>query len=98
MEEIRVTATRVAIEEFLESSLWKDIKRELETWKTAFSDEMNAIVDNAADSNPTTAQVLMHLGDLNGRRKAVDYFLTLPSVFLQFLEDNKDDTEHNPAD
>ena len=51
---------------------------------------MMSVVDDAADSNPSTASVLLHMGDLNGRQKAVDYMLSLPDIFLQLLEAKKE--------
>ena len=48
---------------------------------------MMGIVSDAEAENPSTAAVLMHMGDINGRVKAVDYLLELPKIFLQVLED-----------
>jgi hypothetical protein len=86
LEELKVRVTKGDIEEFKQSILWKDIKRELLAWKKGFDIEMKSIVDNSATTNPTTATVLMHLGDINGRMKAVDYMLSIPDVFIQVLE------------
>lgn len=93
MDGILVTSTKDQIEEFMNSLLWKDIQCELESWKKGFEQEMMSIVDSSESTNPSTASVLMHLGDINGRVKAVDYLLSLPSIFLQILEDQKDDSE-----
>jgi len=84
-----VNTTRDQIEEFKESVLWNDIVNELNDWKEGFNLEMMSIVDNAADENPSTASVLMHMGDLNGRQKAVDYVLGILDVFLSTLEIQK---------
>lgn len=89
MEEVRIQSTKASIEEFKESILWLDIVKELESWKQGFNDEMMSIVDRSADENPSTASVLMHIGDLNGRQKAVDYMLSLPDLFLSILEAKK---------
>lgn len=88
-KQVTVYATRDQIEEFLNSMLWKDIRRELIMWKKEFAQELTQITDQAKDSNPSTASVLLHIGDINGRTKAVDYLLSLPNVFLQILDDNK---------
>lgn len=93
METMQVNATREAIEDFKDSILWNDISRELEAWKYGFGKEMLNIVDDAASENHSTAQVLLHMGDLNGRQKAVDYFLSILDVFLDILEMQKDDEE-----
>jgi len=90
MKEIKVNATKSEIEEFKKSPLWYDILRELNSWKRGFNQEMEAIVDDAATSNPSTASVLLHMGDINGRQKAVDYMIGIPDMFLSLLEDEKD--------
>ena len=91
MSEITINATRSQIEDFISSVLWKDMIRELSMWKAGFRREMASIVDNAADTNPSSASVLMHLGDINGRIKAVDYMLGLPEMFLQVLKAKGED-------
>ncbi|MHA1806538.1 MAG: hypothetical protein ACTSX2_03060 [Candidatus Thorarchaeota archaeon] len=95
---IVVNATRLQIEEFKSSVLWQDIKRELELWSKGFEDEMKNIVDDAESKNPSTASVLLHMGDLNGRMKAVAYVLNILDVFLDVLEAKKDDTRRNETD
>ena len=85
MNEIR--STKMQVEAFKESFIWQDIMDELLIWKKSFDIERNSIVDNAAESNPSTASVLLHMGDINGRVKTVDYLLRLPDVFLQILAD-----------
>ena len=86
MEKIELRTTRDQVEEFKESILWADIVEELNSWKEGFNREMMAIVDDAEGKNPSTAAVLLHMGDINGRQKAVDYFLSLPDVFLDLLK------------
>jgi hypothetical protein len=93
VEEIRVNSTRDQIEDFKSSILWRDIVRELQSWKQGFNLEMMSIVDDAAGSNPSSASVLMHIGDLNGRQKAVDYMLSILDVFLQSIESKKDNSK-----
>ena len=97
MEEIQLRTSREDIEQFKESILWADIVEELNSWKEGFSREQSAIVDDAASNNPSTASVLMHLGDLNGRAKAVDYMLGILDMFLSIIksrtkEEKVDDT------
>lgn len=84
--DVQVNATKDQIEEFQKSVLWNDIVNELEGWKRGFNEEMLSVVDDAATTNPSSASVLMHLGDLHGRQKAVDYFLTILDTFLSILE------------
>jgi len=88
--EIKIYSTRDQIKDFKDSVLWKDIKRELRSWKKGFDIELKGMVDDIADNqNISTASVLTHLGDLNGRVKAIDYLLSVPDIFLQILEEEK---------
>ncbi len=100
MMELRTTKDQV--EEFKKSILWADIVRELKAWKHGFDTEQRSIVDEAARDNPSTASVLLHMGDLNGRLKAVDYMLSILDVFLSILntksEDKEDDLRCNETD
>lgn len=98
MNEVQVNATIDQIEDFKSSVLWNDIVNELTVWKEGFSLEMDSIVDDAASENPSTASVLLHMGDLNGRKKAVDYMLGLLDVFISILEDKKDDTRRKRSE
>ena len=83
---IEINATKGQIKRFKSSILWQDISRELNLWLEGFRVESSSIVDNAAINNPSTASVLLHLGDLNGREKAVRYLLGILDVFLNTLE------------
>lgn len=89
MEQMKVNATRGQIEDLKESVLWNDITKELADWQEGFNREMMSIVDDAASENPSTASILLHMGDLNGRQKAVDYFLSILDVFLDILDSDK---------
>lgn len=96
---MEINSTKVQIEEFKQSILWADIVRELEFWKKGFEVEQLGIVEEAAESNPTTTSFLLHLGDINGRRKAVDYLLTLLDVFIEVLSEKEKenlDDNHQP--
>jgi len=87
MDEIKINATLDQIEGLKESIIWKDIVRELKNWQKGFNMEMMSIVDNAESNNPSTASVLMHMGDLNGRQKAVDYFISILDVFTDLKKE-----------
>jgi len=93
METIQVRVSRDAVEEFKSSILWADMVEELKSWKEGFNREQSSIVDEAEATNPSTASVLLHLGDLNGRQKAVDYFLSLPDVFLSIINEQKEEKD-----
>ena len=87
-----VAGCPVDIEEAEKSVFWRDVVRELKAWKKGFGIEQDGIVDDASASNPSTASVLMHMGSIDGRVKAVDYLLELPNVFKSILEDKENDS------
>ena len=87
MEEVKINATKDQIKELKSSVIWNDIVNELESWKHGFDMEAHSIVDDAAEHNPSTASVLMHLGDISGREKAVNYMFGILDVFLGILGD-----------
>jgi hypothetical protein len=93
LEEISIGSTKLDLETFKKSIVWADIKNELLAWKEGFEMEQRSIVDNAASDNPSTASVLLHMGDINGRIKAVDYLLAMPDVFLQMVEEREKEEE-----
>lgn len=93
MSNLKLNSSQEQIADFKASSLWKDISRELKSWKRGFNIEMSNIVNDAESGNPSTASVLLHMGDLNGRQKAVDYFLSILDVFSDILETQKEDKE-----
>ena len=84
--EVSVNATKDQIEELKSSVLWSDIVNELENWKEGFNAEMMSIVDDSADSNPSSASILLHMGDISGRINAVNYMASMLDVFLSILE------------
>lgn len=90
LEKVEVLSSIGELEAFKESTIWTDFVRELNAWKQGFENESRTIVDNAAAANPSTASVLLHMGDINGRIKAVDYMLSLPDVFISIIEGQKD--------
>ena len=95
---MEIRATRIQVEDFLESILWKDIKHELLMWRKGFKQEMETIVESAANENPSTASVLLHMGDINGRLKAVDYVLEIPNIFIQLLDEKADEKNREATD
>lgn len=82
----KIISTKESLQEFKNSTIWKDLSNELIEWKEAFANELMALVSSYETSNPSTASVLLHMGDINGRIKAVDYMLSLPDLFIQLLE------------
>jgi hypothetical protein len=90
-ETIQVRCSRVDIEQLLSSIIWRDIVDELESWKLGFTNELLSLVDEIAKNNPSTATLLTHLGEINGRIKTVDYLISLPNVFKELLEEREKD-------
>lgn len=82
-------ATKVQIEDFKESTLWKDILEEITKWKENASREPNAIVAEAEEKNPSTATVLMRLGHAAGIENAVLYFEGILDLLLSIKGDEK---------
>lgn len=97
-EKVRVFSSRGDIEEATKDVFWRDVIRELKAWKKGFEMERMGMIDDAASNNPSTAAYLLHEGDLNGRVKAIDYVLNLPSVFIGILEEQEDDSRRKRTD
>ena len=91
MEELEIRATKSQIEDFKESILWKDIKRELELWREMAKNEYSQVVGNVIAGNDDVKNSDMHLGSLYGREASIDYLLGMPDMFLQILEEEKED-------
>jgi len=98
MKEIKVNATKEQIERFKESILWQDIVNELSAWKKGFEIELKSIVDDAAANNPSTASVLLHMGDLNGRLKAVEYMIGILDLFMIIIDEQNKEKEDKSLD
>lgn len=92
--EVKVRATRLQIEEFKGSILWSDMKDELEQWKLIAQEEYGKVVGNIISGDSSVENSDMHLGSLHGREMAIDYLLAIPDIFLQILEDKKDESRH----
>ena len=99
MKELEVKSTRDQIEEIKISMFWKDVNDELSRLRESLNVEYEFIGEPKIKSDedgrkseiyPTTAEVLIHLGELKGRKKAIEYFLALPEIFLNILEDKKE--------
>lgn len=107
MEEIIVKSTRDQLEEIKESMFWKDVQEELSRLKEELNNEYDFVGEPKVEINeegkrikiyPSTAEALIHLGDIKGRKKSIEYFLMLPEIFLNILEGNKDDTRRKSTD
>ena len=81
-----VRATREQITDFIESLLWKDMKREMGRWKRQFEKESISVIGSCIDVKENSASILTHLGDIHGRCVTIDFLLEMPDVFLSELE------------
>lgn len=98
MEKEIIKSTKSQIEEFKESLIWQDIVSELSKLRELATLEYDIVgephVDDAGYKTiPNQSETLIHLGDIKGRKKAVEHFLAIPDILLQTLEVNKDDSE-----
>jgi len=106
MEEILVRSTREQLEDIKESMFWMDVQEELKRMKDELNSEYDLVGEpeiefsggNKIKIYPSTAETLIHLGDIKGRKKAIEYFLSLPEIFLNILEDKKDVARHKQTD
>ena len=81
-KEMKLRATKDSIEEFKNSVLWKDIKRELGVWKKMAKDELVFLANDCSDIRDLT-----NIARIGGRMEAIDYMLEVPDIFLQEIED-----------
>jgi len=101
--EREVRSTKMQIEEFKSSMLWSDFKDELIQLATNAQLEYDLVGESHVDDQgfkivPNQSETLIHLGDIKGRRKAVQYFLSIPDILIQILEDKQDDSRRNQTD
>ena len=94
-----ILSTKSQIEEFQQSLIWKDIKAELVELAHRAMLEYDLVGEPRVDDEgakivPNESETLIHLGDIKGRRKAVAYFLDIPNILLQQVEDQKQ-TDNN---
>jgi len=103
LDETTIKSSKSEVEEFKESLVWLDIKDELNDLAKRAKLEYDLVGEPHVDDSghmivPNTSETLIHLGEIKGRRKAVSYFLNIPDILLQILEDKKDDTRREPSD
>ena len=100
LNEETIRSSQSEIEEFKDSFVWLDIKEELNDLAKRAELEYDLVGEPHVDDSghmivPNTSETLIHLGDIKGRRKAISYFLSIPDILLQILEDKKDDNRLN---
>jgi len=92
MEGIR--SSKNQIEAFKASYVWLDIVDELNELLRRTTLEYDLVGEYHLDDDggkviPTTAETLIHLGDIKGRKKAINYFRSLPDILTQMAEDKQ---------
>ena len=97
LEAKTIRSLKDEVEEFKESMIWADFVDELNDLSERTRVEYELVGEPHTDDSghliiPNTSETLIHLGEIKGKRKAVAYFLSLPEILLQILEDKKDDT------
>lgn len=102
LDQETIRSVKSEVEEFIESMIWKDIVDELNSLNKQAMLEYDLVGEPHTDDSgnkivPNTSETLIHLGEIKGRRKAVSYFLNIPDILLQILEDKKDDNKREPA-
>lgn len=100
---MEVRSTIKDIEEFTKSFIWKDIVDELRNLQLRSQLEYDLvgepkIEDNGTKVFPSTAETLIHLGEVKGRRKAVEYFLSIPDILIGLVEEQKNDSRLDSTD
>ena len=87
-------ATKDQINDFLESFLWKDMRKELLRFKRDASSEIMGVVGNCInnDKGNNSASVMMDLGSIYGRVTAIDYLLMLPEMLLSTIEEKTNES------
>ena len=103
LDEKSIRSSKSEVEEFKDSFVWLDIMDELNDLAKRAELEYDLVGEPHIDDSghmivPNTSETLIHLGEIKGRRKAVSYFLNIPDIFLQILEDKKDDSGRNETD
>ena len=100
LDESTIRASKSEVEEFKDSLVWLDIMDELNDLAKRAELEYDLVGEPHVDDSghmivPNTSETLIHLGEIKGRRKAVSYFLNIPDILLQILEDKKDDLKRD---
>jgi len=99
-EEVTIRSTKSQLEEFKTSFIWKDMVDEIARLARNSQVEYDLVGEPHIDDEgfkiiPNTSETLIHLGDIKGRRKAVGFFLNIPDILIQALEDQENDNRRN---
>ena len=96
--EVRLNATKSQIEDFKSSILWQDIQRELDFWAEGLGHEKESLPEKIVKENLSSAASLILYVSIDERKAAINYFKRILDVFLDMLEEKKDDSERERAD
>ena len=86
-----VRSTKAQLKEFSKSFIWEDIVDQLKELRRRAQLEYDVVGEPHKNDEgylvvPNTSETLIHLGDIKGRKKAVDYFLSILDIIAQDLE------------
>lgn len=89
-----IRSTKTQLEAFKESLIWKDIVDELMNQDKLAQLEYDLVGESHIDDEghkviPNESETLIHLGHIKGRRRAVQYFLSIPDILMQEIEIRK---------
>lgn len=91
-----VASTKSQLEEFKESLIWKDMSREIRMLEKAATIEYDSVgeskKENGVEISPSTGEILIHIGDIKGRKKAAAYFLNILDILISEVEVQEDDS------
>jgi len=96
--EVRINATKAQIEDLKSSILWQDIQRELDFWAEGLAHEKESLPEKIVKENLSSAASLILYVSVDERKAAINYFKRILDVFLDMLEEKKDDSERERAD
>ena len=68
------------------------MQEELKRWLEMFAVQKSNTVDMCIDGEISGSSALTGLADIRGREKAINYILAMLDVFLDILEDRKDES------
>lgn len=89
-----VRSTKAQLKEFSKSFIWADIVDHLKELRRLAQLEYKLVGEPHKNDEgfmiiPNTSETLIHLGDIKGRKKAVDYFLSILDIIAQDVEIQK---------
>lgn len=94
-----IRSTKGQMKEFMKSFIWLDIVDELKNLKRRIQLEYDLVGEPHTNDEgqlviPNTSETLIHLGDIKGRKKAMDYFLSIPEIIIQSLEIEEEENKN----